>query len=649
MLAVTPRRVRQFATVACLAFAVTVLAVLLSPAPAHAHAYLARSAPADGAVLDRAPQTLTLGFTEHVEQSATTVDIVDGDGRHWAISSLVLRPGGDDPGAAGTAESGTETPVDVVAGLPALPPNVYHVSWRTLSSDDLHTTSGTLVFGVQREVAAAAPVPGPGGPGPRETVLRALALAGGSLLVGGAALVLLSAAGRARRGPGLDRMVSRRLLSTAAAGGMVAVVAVPVQLLVQLSGGGAGWSRLLWQQATSARWLLRELGLAALLSVVLWARRGLPAAAVRPAVAAGAAGAVLAAAGTAMLGHPQPGPLATLVGGLHVLAAGGWAGSVLAAAVGVVPALRREPDRAPAVRALLRGFAALAAACLGTLVVTGLLMTGGQVATIDAMLTTPYGLLLLAKVTLVAVAASLGLRTFRRLRRPAGEVPVRRLVAEATVLAAVLGLAGALAASGPARGPRFPTTRIVGVPQVSGQVADLVDTVTVRPNRPGRNIVSITVDDTRRPAPAPVTGVSLMLRGPDGTQAVYPVTRGPDGWTVAVDAIRGPGDWTVSVTVLRDGLPPATDAHSWPVPPGTGTVGDVLLSSAPLQPVIGWLAVLLALVLAGGAAGYGYRTLRRRRSDPGQSTVDGQSTVEVIDTGRVHAGAADAARPGGGP
>src|SRR5690348_5492288 len=106
------RLVPRFVARVVLTLAAAVLVVIWYPAPAaHAHAYLARSAPADGAVLDRAPQTLTLGFTEHVEQSATTVDILDGDGRHWAVTSLVVRPTDGDPAAAGTDGSGTETPV----------------------------------------------------------------------------------------------------------------------------------------------------------------------------------------------------------------------------------------------------------------------------------------------------------------------------------------------------------------------------------------------------------------------------------------------------------------------------------------------------------------------------------------------------------
>jgi copper transport protein len=454
----------------------------------------------------------------------------------------------------------------------------------------------------------------------------------------------------ARRGTAPDGLLSRRLLRVAAAGGVLAVLAVPGQLLVQVSGGGAHWSRLLWQQAGSGRWLIRELGLGAVLAAVCWAARVLPSPAapdtasaseapavdppaaqprLGPAVALGAVGVLLAAAGTAQLGHPMAGgPAATFVGGLHVLAAAGWAGSVLAAAFALVPVLRAEPDRAGGVRELLRAFGMLAVTCVAVLAITGVLLTGAQVATVDALLTTPYGLILLAKVALVVVAGLLGLATTRAVRRPAGRLSQPRLVTEAVALAGVLALAGALAAAGPARGPRFPTTQIVTSPEVSGQAADLVDTVAIRPNRPGRNIVSVTVSDTRRPAPAPVTGVSVLLRGPDGSQRVHPVTRGPDGWTVAVDDIRTAGDWSVSVTVMREGLTPATDVHRWAVAPLNDASTRVLVSAAALQPWLDWTAALGGFAATIAVALFGYRRLRRRYpvpDEPALSTVDDEA------------------------
>src|SRR5258705_10983134 len=317
-----------------------VLAAMSVPAPASAHAYLASSAPADGTVLDRAPEVLVLSFTEHVELGSTQVTIVDGDGRHWAITGLVLRPSGSAGGAeqgggapsGGVAQAGTESPVEVVAALPALPANTYHVSWRTLSSDDLHPTTGTIVFGMQREVGAAGEIPGPDGPGIRESVLRGIGLVGLATLFGAAALALLDAVLTRRRGgdqaDGLP--LRRRLLRIGVLGGCVALVATAFLLWVQVSADAGHWRALFVDQALSGRWLMRELGTAVLVAAMVAAVLS-SARVQRPGrtaiIVVGALGAIFAATGTALLGHPAGTSLfATAVGAVHVLAAGAWAG-----------------------------------------------------------------------------------------------------------------------------------------------------------------------------------------------------------------------------------------------------------------------------------------------------------------------------------
>jgi copper transport protein len=567
------------------------IATLATPAtPASAHAYLAASAPADGAVLEHAPELLTLTFTEHVELSASHVDIVDGNGRRYAPTSITLRTKSGDP-----VDGDTEEPEDVVVGLPALPPDVYHVRWRTLSSDDLHVTSGNLVIGVQRTVRAAARPAGPGGPAPAEATLRGVGLLGLSLLLGGAVLALLAGAANLRR----------RLLRAATAGGVVALVAASALLAAQVAAGAGEWGPLLLSQAGSPRWLGYALSLAALTAATVTARHDL-----RRGLMVGAPAAVATAVCAALLGHAAGASVTTIAAtAVHVLAAGGWAGSLLAVVLLLTPLPRRTRVARQEVAPLLRSFAVVASTCVTLLVVSGLWLTGVQIATVDALLTTPYGWLLIAKLLLAAVAGGLGLRTARRLRTRSGEpvVPIRTLLAEAGSLVLVVALAAALASAGVARGPRFDAAPRT-VPEVSGQAADLVDAVAIRPNRPGRNVVTITVNDTRRPALAPVGGVSVVLRGPDGTQAVHPVTRGSDGvWSVAVDDIRTAGRWQVSVTVLRPGLAAVTDAHAWAVAGGAPPV----ISAAPLRPATTALAVvLLAAVIAGAVVS----RLRRRRA-----------------------------------
>lgn len=590
-------RMRRTAFSGLLAVVAGVLVSLLAPCgPASAHAYLATSAPADGAVLTQAPDVLTLNFTERVELRATTLDIVDGDGRRYVPTSLTLRTSPE----AGGAATGTETPVTVVAGLPRLPPNVYHVRWHTLSSDDLHSTTGNLVIGVQRTVTAAAATTD-GAPAPAEAVLRGLGISGLSVLLGGALLAALAGSATA---------LVRRLRVVAAGGGLLAAVVAPVQLYAQMSAAGPVAGALLRSELLSGRWLAYELGLAGLTAAVL-ARA--PMRTVGP-MAVGAA--LSAAVGAALLGHAGAGsPLTVGVTAIHVLAAGGWAGSVVAAALALVPLTRSAVEWRPAAGRLLRAFGVVAAGCVTALAITGLLLTGNQIATVDGLLTTAYGLLLLAKLTLSAAAGVLGLRTSRRLRagRSGGVLPVRSLAAEGVVLVAVLGLAGLISSAAPPDGPRFQTAGITAAPQVSGQAADLVDAVSVRPNVPGRNVVTATVADTRRPALAPVTGVSAMLLSPDGTRTVHPLTRSADGsWTLVTDDVRTPGRWRIAVTVLRPGVAAVTDTHDWGVTDGTSA--RVVVSAAPLRTPAAAAAAGLTVLAAAGSCWAAGRALRRRRA-----------------------------------
>jgi copper transport protein len=107
--------------------------------------------------------------------------------------------------------------------------------------------------------------------------------------------------------------------------------------------------------------------------------------------------------------------------------------------------------------------------------------------------------------------------------------------------------------------------------------------------------------------------------GPDGAQAVHPVTRTGENWNVAVDEIRAPGRWRVAVTVMREGPPPVTDTHPWAVAqPQTGPVAPIV-SAAPLQPAIGLLDGLLAGAVSVGALVFGYR--RRLPGGPGPFAI----------------------------
>src|SRR5579859_2571842 len=106
------------------------LAVLLLPATAWAHANLERADPAPGSQLDQTPRQLQLFFSEAVDGSFSRVQLLN------AQRDAVDR---------GDSHVAPNDPRSMVVSLPDQVPNgVYTVSWRTLSAVDGHTVNGAF-------------------------------------------------------------------------------------------------------------------------------------------------------------------------------------------------------------------------------------------------------------------------------------------------------------------------------------------------------------------------------------------------------------------------------------------------------------------------------------------------------------------------
>jgi copper transport protein len=148
---------------------------------------------------------------------------------------------------------------------------------------------------------------------------------------------------------------------------------------------------------------------------------------------------------------------------------------------------------------------------------------------------------------------------------------------------------------------------------VSATVDDLLVSMIIRPNRPGRNFVSVAVFDTRRPAPAPIEGVVGRFTSPDGggtlaggiEEALTPL--GDGQYETAIDIPAGVADWQIGVGVERPGLPKATFDSPWTVPPEPAPAGPPpsIISNQPLAPLVDAAAVGLTLgivLVAAGAA-----------------------------------------------
>ncbi|MEX2469292.1 MAG: copper resistance CopC family protein [Pseudohongiellaceae bacterium] len=112
----------------------TMLALLLTvfSGTVAAHTALSESSPAEGAVLDKAPETLTLNFTESVRLLRAEVMILKG-GESQKI----------DTGFQAQSSSSQQHTVS----LPALNNGRYTVEWAVLGAD-AHPVEGTLTFSV---------------------------------------------------------------------------------------------------------------------------------------------------------------------------------------------------------------------------------------------------------------------------------------------------------------------------------------------------------------------------------------------------------------------------------------------------------------------------------------------------------------------
>lgn len=154
---------------------------------------------------------------------------------------------------------------------------------------------------------------------------------------------------------------------------------------------------------------------------------------------------------TSLFSHAQgangavPG-VATGADWLHLLMTAIWLGGLIQLAA-VLPVLGREPRSVRAVDRLIAQFSNVARAAVAVLVLTGLYAAWLQVGSLDALLTTLYGQLLIVK--LVLIAPLLGIAAFnlivtRRGLRAEGAVwtqYLRRLVAVELALALLVLLA----------------------------------------------------------------------------------------------------------------------------------------------------------------------------------------------------------------
>ncbi|GHE60244.1 hypothetical protein CP980_17330 [Streptomyces vinaceus] len=424
----SPARVRVTALLPRLTLVLAALlaALFTAAGPASAHAALTASDPQDGAVVATAPAQVTLSFSEQVAMGDDSIRVMDPQGKR--VDTGELR----DMCSGTTIRYGT-------ALHSGLPDGTYTVAWQAVSADS-HPVSGAFTFSIGAPSATSVALPtaqvGGGPVGIAYDVARYAAYAGFTVLVGGAAFVLLCWRRGASQRP-LQKLIVRAWVTLTAATLAMLVLRTPytgsgkfadaldldgLKAVLETKTGASLVSRLLL------------LGAAALFIAVLfgaYARRAAEAeeTAKRKGKAKGRgadkgagtdkeAGAEkeaddllfgLGIGGTVVAGgiaatwalseHAstgiQPG-IAMPADILHLLAVAAWLGGLIALLV----ALHKVPGIE---RAAVQRFSRVAFVSVLVLAVTGVYQSWRQLGSWSALTGTSYGQLLLVKVGLVAV------------------------------------------------------------------------------------------------------------------------------------------------------------------------------------------------------------------------------------------------------
>ncbi|WP_371588087.1 copper resistance CopC/CopD family protein [Streptomyces virginiae] len=417
-------RVTAFLPRLALVLAALLAALFTAAAPATAHAALTASDPTDGAVVATAPAQVTLSFSEQVAMGDDSIRVLDPQGKR--VDTGELR----DMCSGNTVRYGT-------ALHTGLPNGTYTVAWQAVSADS-HPISGAFTFSIGAPSATDVSLPtaqAGGGPvGIAYGIARYAAYAGFTVLVGGAAFILLCWRRGAAERP-LQKLVVRAWVTLTAATLAMLVLRTPYT-------GSGSFSdvfdldglRAVLETKTGASLVSRLLllGAAALFVAVLfgvYARRvaslgpdeagrsdgadgadesdpadeaegpddtsdltfGL---AIGGAVVAGGIAATWALSEHASTGI-QPG-IAMPADILHLMAVAMWLGGLAALLV----ALHKVPGIE---RAAVRRFSRVAFVSVLVLAVTGVYQSWRQLGSWSALTGTEYGQLLLLKVGLVAV------------------------------------------------------------------------------------------------------------------------------------------------------------------------------------------------------------------------------------------------------
>jgi copper transport protein len=579
--------------------------------PVLSHAVLARSEPAANARLREPPAEIRLWFTEPLEAQFSGFELRDTQGMMVATAA---------------SQVDAADPYQMFMQPGALADGLYTVVWWNVSTADGHHTEGSFPFTIgapvatETQVSVVEPTIPPG-----ESLVRWLNLFSLALAVGGLGFVLLVWRPLIQvDAPTAERRLRRVIWVGWALVGISGLLVLWLQTakIANMTVRDALELAVMSSVVTGTRfgtlWLIRML-LWLLMGALLWIAQT-RAAFAWAALTCGVAILLLVSlfSHAAAVQDALPSVVSDWV---HLLMTALWVGGLVQFLVVIQPLRRTVIPAAPLMGRLAGGFSNYARIAVVGLIVTGLYALWLHVGSLEGLLTTLYGRLLVLKLLLaallLAVAAVNLIWTHRRLM--AGqEIWIGRLRAligvEIVLLAGVLLVVGAMTSINPARGELAVRAMAAAAPLVPEpqpiaemqMVDDLHINLTISPGWVGENTFAVTFESMRG---QPIGEVSLIRlrfthQTEDFGESELQITEGEDGvYSVSGANLSAPGDWQIRMTVQRpdqfDAVVDFLPTVEPPPPPPPAPVID--LSPASEQRI---QALLITGVLALAVGGF---------------------------------------------
>src|SRR5216683_608658 len=620
----------------CVVAAAWLVAVLLAPATAFAHANLERAEPASGTQLDQPPRQLQLFFSEAVDSSFSRVQLLN------AQRDAVDR---------GDSHVAPNDPRSLLVSLPdQLPNGVYTVSWRTLSAVDGHTVNGAfpLIVGpIPAEgIAATSAATSQAQFAPETAVgrwwfsLAACALFGTLLSW---RFVFRPLFGRSN--PAALAVAAARSKRLAVISGIVLLVGT---LFVAVAQASAAADVPLWGVFGQPLFDLLSRGRFAAL---WWTRLALVATALALVTSS------LNSHAAALLSGAY---LAVAVDWLHFSGVAAWIGglfSLIYVLPGAVRASQAMGDRVLA-QAVAR-FSQMALIAVGVIVATGTFQAWLEVGSWEGFVQTAYGLSVTIKIALLALM--LGLAAFNLLivrpglarRAVTGSASASALArrfalavrGEAALALVVLLVAAVLTGFSPAREELARGGDLQGG-AVDRQVnaSGLSARIQISPAVLGINRLAVQLPGSD---PAQVERVQLTFTFLDAELGSQPVvlphsTSAADTWETTSPLLSQAGTWQAEMLVRRTEQDDARTALRFLVagPGGSGQPTSSVSGAYPLLPSplvsVAYALIAIGIGVAVMAAVRAVRQPRRRRALQRQAAMVGAGVVIIACGGYVN-------------